>query len=70
MQIQIDIKDLLYPTLERISGENGLTPELYARNIVTSFLERQYRAEFKDTIKESTVEEIEDIKDKLKSKPE
>jgi len=68
MQIQIDINDLLYPTLERISEDNGLSAEDYATNIVKTFLESQYRGEFLDEIKDSSVEEIDEIKKKIKSK--
>jgi len=68
MQIEININELLYPTLERISSSNGLSPENYAQNIVQTFLERQYRGEVLDEIKGSTVEELDDIKNKLKNK--
>lgn len=63
MNIQIIVKDILYPTLEFIADKEGLTPEQYAANIVESFVERQYRASVMDKIKESTVEEIAVIKD-------
>ena len=66
MQIQIDT--LLLPTLERISTENGLSPEDYATNIVKSFLESQYRGELLDEIKDSSIEKIDEIKKQIKSK--
>jgi hypothetical protein len=59
----IDIKELLIPTLERIASENGLRPEIYARNIVESFLESQYRGEVIDKFKHARLEDLKIIKD-------
>ena len=63
--MQITIKELLTPTLQRIAKENGLTPEQYASNIVQSFLEAQYRGEVMDEIKKKPVEELAIIKANL-----
>jgi hypothetical protein len=66
--MEISINEILLPTLERISSENGLSKERYASNIVESFLENQYRGEVMDELKRESIEDIKDIKDNLKNK--
>ena len=61
--MKIDINQILLPLLEKISMENGLTPEKYAGNIVQSFLENQYRGSVMDKIKDAQIEELRIVKD-------
>lgn len=63
MQIQIEINDTLYPTLQRIAQDNALTPETYARNIVQVFLEKQYRGEVLDQVKFANIDKLKTIKE-------
>lgn len=58
----ITIKELLIPTLNALAAENSLTPEQYAANIVTSFLESQYRASILNKIKTEPVENLTALK--------
>lgn len=60
--MEIIIKDILIPTLERIASQNGLSPEQYASGIVQSFLENQYRGEVIDKLKNARVEDLTIIK--------
>lgn len=63
--MKIDINETLLPTLERIAQDNGLTPELYARNIVHTFLEKQYRGQVMDELKITDIEKLKTIKNQL-----
>ena len=62
-KIEIEIKDLLYPTLTSIAAKEGFTSEKYAGNIVESWLEGQYRGSVIDKIKFAKVEDLAVIKD-------
>lgn len=63
MKLQIEINETLYPTLEHIASQNGLSPETYARNIVQVFLERQYRGLVLDKVKEAPIDSLKILKD-------
>jgi len=66
--MEISINEVLLPTLQRISSENGLSEEQYASNIVKSFLENQYRGKVMDDLKKSSVEDLKKVSDDLKTK--
>lgn len=61
--MNIIIKPLLLPTLNALALANTLTPEEYASNIVSSFLEGQYRGSILDKIKLEPVENLKTLKD-------
>ena len=63
MIIQIEVKDILFPTLEGIAAREGLPTEKYAGNIVESWLEGQYRGAVIDKINSAKVEDLEVIKE-------
>ena len=63
MVIQIEVKDILFPTLEGIAAREGLPTEKYAGNIVESWLEGQYRGAVIDKINSAKVEDLEVIKE-------
>lgn len=67
MKLEIEVDEILYPTLQRIAQENKLSPKIYARNIVQTFLEKQYRGQIMDELKITSVEKLKNIKEQLNS---
>jgi len=59
---EIEINDELNLILARVAGENGLSAAAYAQNIVTGWLEGQYRGDVLREIEKRSIDEIKEIK--------
>ena len=58
MQIQITFDDTLDDTLKYLASQNSLTPEVYAGNIVQSFLDGQYRGAIIESINQTPLSDL------------
>lgn len=58
VRISFEITGRPETVLRRIAGENGLLPEQYAENIVSSFLASQTRGIFLDEFNKKTEDEL------------
>ncbi len=56
--MEIIINDNLTDTLNTLASENSLTPEVYAGNIVNSFLEGQYRGQMIEQINKTSLVDL------------
>lgn len=67
MQHIIEIDEKLNEILEEVAENNNLSASQYAQNIVSVWLEGQYRGRVQDELKKSSLETLDKIKILAKS---